>query len=739
MSKTPIVDLETQKKLNLVYEKKYNELAQLDKLPKKWNSHVEKFMYNRSSWYRLHNLMTIRFNVLPKKIGYSMAVFRATKTNKTSAYAILYEDLESKKSNKSISYIALGPSLTSSDGEFRPYFVRLDVLIDFYEEYTNIYSHLEDHIIELIESEIIQLGIEIHPSEKIGSEKVNKWMSTIDESRYSVKLYTYVWLLMFWQYNSGIAPNHVFPNFYSTMFDDTSVKLYKALSSYESEENILKWAEYSGRFYPSVETRKRSVGNSSTLRLGHKLIPLTVSDVKNFKNPKYRPWKELYVDYMVGKLVINLIVPGLPIMGEYFFIQNTDHGMFDNDAMHTKLDLSKVGENIAESLELIQRQTYEVSNSKTPAKDDEEQFLNMRFKQLSDQLDASIEYTEEEIVMSGISMVKVVEHIGFTIRDLVKIGGKDSREMIGPLLTSQKVFGKYIFEIVYTLMCLNTKLGVIQGDLHLNNAVIFPLAKTDHTKNETIVIYQIGDRYYKFSHYGSFGGVIDFSRAIVTQYQIKKDFGEDFGEEFIQKQKNAILSVYKMFFPEFYAKYSFKLNEFLKENFDLGFKIATAIDSYRLFGDMITLLKASPERILPANITLLERIRNISLNILTEKMQSILLKNDTMSEFPHALILRECFSEFTISPNDPLPETERLCDYYHYDRPLTYDHVHEKDFPEIMSKKFENKTRNSYGLSDSPILAEYSNFRKDAPVDFTDMVKNLRKHPIKLPVEQKKK
>lgn len=739
MSKSQILDLETQKKLNLVYENKYNELSQLNKLPKKWQSHVEKFMYDRSAFYRLHNLATLRFNVLPKKIGYSMAIFRATKGDKTAAYAILYEDLESKKFDKSISYVALGPSLTSSDGEFRPYFVRLDAFIDFYETFSVIYAHLEDYIIELVENESIQLGIEIHASEKVDSNKIKKWMATIDESRYSVKLYTYVWLLMFWQYKSGIAPNHVFPNFYSTMFDETSVKLYKALSSFEKEENILKWAEYSGRFYPSVKTEKLEIKNNSSLRLGHKLIPLTVSDVKNFKNPKYRPWKELYVDYMVGKLVINLIVPGLPIMGEYFFIQNTDHGMFDNDVMHTKLDLSKVGENIAESLELIQQQTYNISDSKNPSKNDEEQYLNMRFKHLSDQLDASIEYTEEEIVMSGISMVKVVEHIGFTIRDIVNIGGKDPREMIGPLLTSYKVFGKYIFEIVYTLMCLNTKLGVIQGDLHLNNAVIFSLAKTDHIKNETVIIYQIGDRYYKFPHYGSFGGVIDFSRAIVTQSQIKKDFGEDFGEEFIQKQKNAILSVYKMFFPDFYSKYSFKLNEFLKENFDLGFKIATAIDSYRIFGDMIILLKASSERILPANITLLERIRNISLNILTEKMQSVLLKNDTMKEFPHELILRECFSEFTISPDEPLPETERLCDYYHYDRPLQYDHVYEKDFPEIMTKKFISESRKKFNMPDNPFMDAYSKFRKDVPADFTDMVKNLRRTPIKLPIEQKKK
>lgn len=728
--------LEVQKKINKIYENKFSELVQLNKLPKKWQTHVENFMYGRSAWYRLHNLMSLRFNVLPKKIGYSMATFRAIRGNKSSIYAILYEDLESKKSNKNISYIALGPSLTSSDGEFRPYFIRADVLLDFYEEYSNIYSHLEDNLIQDVESGELQFGVELHIFND-EFKKSNKWSQQIDESRYTVKFYTYVWLLMFWQYDSNISFNHISPSFHSVMFDKNSSILYKALTSFETPDHILKLAEYSGRFYISVEMRKRLNLNSSTLRLGHKLIPLTVADVRHFKNPRYRPWKELYVDYMVGKLVINLITPGLPIMGEYFFVQNTSHGMFDNDAMHTKLDLSQVGENITESLELIQTQTLNTSSEK-----DDEQFLNIKFKQLSDQLDASIEYTEEEIIMSGISIVKVVEYIGFTIRDIVRIGGKDPREMVGPLLTSQRLFAKYIFEIVYTLMCLNTKLGVIQGDLHLNNAVIFPMVRTDHSKNETIVIYQIGDKYYKFPHYGSFGGVIDFSRAIVTQSQIRTDYGEEFAGEFIQKQKNAILSIYKMFFPDFYTKYSFKLNEYLKENFDMGFKVATAIDSYRLFGDMIILLKSSSERILPANIKLLERIRNISLNILTEKMQSVLVKNDIMTEFPHELILRECFSEFTISSDEPLPETERLCDYYHYDRSLIYNHVSEKDFPEIMSKQFNiqmRKINSDAGIKPREWMTAYSKYRKDIPQDFTDMVKNLRKTPIKLPIEQKKK
>jgi hypothetical protein len=339
-----------------------------------------------------------------------------------------------------------------------------------------------------------------------------------------------------------MLPNHIYKPFTEIVFKESDT-LYKALSSSVGEDKLFEIIHYSAMFYHSIDMMRK--GYKSSLRLGHKLIPLTITDIKNFKNPKYRPWRELYVDNLVGKLVVNLITPGVPFMGDYFFIKHADHGMFDNDSMHTKLDYSMIGEEIVQLLADTQKKTTETSTVSTvpdPSKSkkiskslkaksdssdipDDVQFINAKFKTISDQLENSIEYTKEELIMSGITMCKIVENIGFTIRDIVRIGGKDYRTMIGPLLIDPSIFSKYVFEIVYTLGCLNSKLGIIQGDLHMNNAVIYPMVRSNYVETNAVILYEIEGLYYKFPHYGAYGGIIDFSRAILLESQIEKDFG----------------------------------------------------------------------------------------------------------------------------------------------------------------------------------------------------------------------
>ena len=723
-----MADKKNQKLLNKAYENEYAKLAGFDKIPSKWKKSIKDFMYSRSAWYRMHNIMMLRFNVLPLKIGYSLAVFRGIRKNKTSAFSLLYQDIRSdiKKDKKAITYVALGPSLTSSDGEYRPYFIQLDVLLEYYKFNIDMYDMVEKHLIEQIESGDLELGVEIFPAEKSNSDK---WSKEINENRYPIKLYSYCWMLMAWQFFREVSPNHVFKNFKPVMYDDKSATLYKTLSSLKGEDKVVEIGFHSGTYFESIQSYKRG-GGSSSLKLGHKLIPLTLADIRNFKNPKHRPWRELYVDYLVGKLVVNLITPGVPIMGEYFFVQSTDHGMYDNDAMHTKIDHSKIGEEIVEQLESLKEQTKKESKFS-----DEPQFLNMRFKNLSDSLESSIEQTEEEIIMSGISMCKIIENIGFTIRDIVRIGNKDIRGMIGPLLSSPRVWGKYMFELVYNLLCLNSKIGVIQGDLHLNNAVIFPFAKTDFPKNNTFIIYQLENDSYKFPHYGSFGGIIDFSRAIVSQQRIKEDYGDKYSEEYVAKQKTSILAFYSIFFPEFYSIHRFKLNNLLKEDFELGFKICTAMDSYRLFSDLVVLLKSSTKtRVSPKNIALVEKIRNISTHFLTETMQKVLINDKSLQivvEFPHATIIRECFQDYVVNTNEELPDDEIISDIFNYENPLKYDHQKEKDFPDILTRDFDKKITSKLKMKPFIKMTRYSQYWKNMPEDFTEVVKNLKKIPIK--------
>jgi hypothetical protein len=717
-------DKEVRQKINSEYENAYSEYAGLDKIP----SHIKlssksqsnKFLYERSCFYRLNNLMTIRYNVLTSKTNYQSVVFRAMRNGKSTIYAILYysEDILQ-------SYVALGPSLSSSDGEYRPYVVRLDMLLEYYQLHTEIYEEIEKHIRNRLEDDL-ELMAMIFGDNTASSEKITQ---TCDDSRYTIIFFSYVWLLMFWQYKYDMLPNHIYKPFVDIIFKDSDI-LYKALASKFGEDKLFEVIHYSAMFFHSIEFLKR--GTKSSLRLGHKLIPLTIVDVKNFKNPKYRPWRELYVDNLVGKLVVNLITPGVPFMGDYFFIKHSDHGMFDNDSMHTKLDYSIVGENIVQSLVDTQKKTSKTTSESSKYEldsDDEIQYLNAKFKAISDQLENTIEFTKEELVMSGVTMCKIVENIGFTIRDIVRIGGKDYRTMIGPLLTDPAIFSKYMFEIVYTLACLNSKIGIIQGDLHMNNAVINPVVKSNHTETNAVILYEIDGSYYKFPHYGAYGGIIDFSRAIIQESQIEKDFGKEFAEEYIYKQRSAILAIYKTFFPDFYEKHSVKLIESLKTKYDSVFKIVSAIDTYRVMMDLVTILKSAKEntKIHPKNIALIEKIRNMAQTMLTQNMQALLL-GGIETDYPNLIIVKECFKEFIV---DKLESMETPCDLFSYSRPMKYDSTKESEFPEFLKRKFTEQVFAKFKKPHDLTYKYYSDYWKNFPKDFTDIVKNLR--AIKLP------
>lgn len=702
--------MSVQSKINKIYEAEYRKLAKFTDYPQLKKS-FEKFYYAKSAWFRLHNISLMRNNLLVSKIGYSMATFRISDSQNTAMYGILYKNLNSDNR----SYIAVGPSFTSSDGEYRPYFLQTDVFLVYYDQYEEVFSQIETYLIKRVKSNInLEIGIYY-------AKDSSSWEKELNESRISIKLYCLAWLLTYWQLYNKILPNHTFKNYVKLMFPDDSKVLFESLKIHIGETEIMGLIYSSDKFYENTNIKSLKRTKNSSLQLGHKLIPLTKADILNFKDPKYRPWRELYVDQLIGKLVINLIAPGVSVLGDYFFVQGSDHGMFDNNAMHTKIDQSQIGQDIAESLEKIQKKTKRLVNKSSVLEN--EQFINMRFKSISDQIESSIDYTEEEVVMSGITLCKVVENIGFTVRDIITIGGKDPYGMIGPLLSNHDIFSKYIFELTYTLLCLNTKVGVIQGDLHLNNAVINQFVRVNRPNNNTVVLYDVGNSLYTFPHYGSFGGIIDFSRAIINKKRIEEDFDDVYASQFIIKQKASILAIYKMFFPEFYKKNSLELNELLNHNYELVFKLVAAFDSYRLFGDMIILLNASNVRVNVKNIKLLQTIKHISLNYLTYHMQKA-INGDRQFNDPHAEIIEECFSAFIRSPEP----NETICDIYSYQNDMRYDTTVDK-FPKIISKNFDPNLRKKFKLPPKKANIEYSEHMKNYPKNFTDMIKQLKINP----------
>ena len=158
--------------------------------------------------------------------------------------------------------------------------------------------------------------------------------------------------------------------------------------------------------------------------------------------------------------------------------------------------------------------------------------------------------------MSNISLCYISESSGKTIYDyLNKSSNNIICQNIGNLYTNYDIFSKYLFEIIYSLYCLNLK-GIIHGDLHLNNITININNKIEKNSNviydlnnninDDILNYMLNyteindikskknyiENCFIFEHYGAYPCIIDFSRSFMLINLIDEDI--------IEKEKNKI-------------------------------------------------------------------------------------------------------------------------------------------------------------------------------------------------------
>jgi hypothetical protein len=271
-----------------------------------------------------------------------------------------------------------------------------------------------------------------------------------------------------------------------------------------------------------------------------------------------------------SSLVINNIAPGFAICGDWMYIKNSRKGLFDNESQDRRIRNSEIAKNIIHVLYEAQRNTYFGNDYKDIISKREENLkslLEPKFKQLYEKIDVPINYSKEEIILSEVTLGITTEFIGRTFADTIKIIENNPvyNKKIGAPFTDAgyHYYAKYLFEICYHLYTLNTKLGVIHGDFHLNNAVIGPLFYTNYDKLADVVnpcaLYIMDDEnQYLFPTTGYISGIIDFSRSIIqpdkislfNDYSLPRSYSiiTDY-DQFIKEEINMLIRMYTSHFP----------------------------------------------------------------------------------------------------------------------------------------------------------------------------------------------
>lgn len=592
-----------------------------------------------------NSLTRIRFDlfkkgilsITPKKTQYICSVFKAERGKQSVNYAYLYSYIEG---NKVIhDYVCFSPTFMSCDGEYRYRFKKFSNLKTLVEKIPFL-DQLETMVHKDISSSL-NLYAEhfIDLKNKRSATLIRK---SIMDSRIAIQLYIASWVTELIFHQTGMFINHVMKNYHTIMFDDILTKQLTNKLSIDHKQQFAHIDDMLGRVqFIDDPISFDHPSKRHQFMLGQKTIPLTVQEVANYEDIKYRVWRELYIIQLANDLVLNSIATGTPFFMNWFFIQNSRSELFDSPSMQAKINNGVIAQNVIYDLEKARNNAYKKKG----------EFINYSFEQFSDKIEYSMDFAEDTLVMSDISIVYIIEHVGRTLSDTPALVEKNMGGYVdmfaGDIYGNIDVFSKYAFEVLYNLYCFNSKLGVIHGDLHLNNITLFGKMSI---KTNMHNIYVTDDHSYIFPQKGANIALIDFSRGLLSRDRLLEDFDEIQANLYLEQQRKQMLRLYEHNFPEFYTKYSNKLKAILYEQFDDAFKIFTAFDTYYVFLRWKSMLEDLTKiKVNSDIIKLIESIIAQSWGFLTKTMIDLLNKKTTITKYPNLAIIEKLFDRFEIT------------------------------------------------------------------------------------------
>lgn len=629
-------------------------------------------------------------------------------------------------------YVCLGQSLISRDGEYRNRVNLFESFLALKKYFIEPWEDLEEYMLDFIKGAGFMLYNEFYyPNEKMQLAFSDDVEASLASSRLDIHFLIGNWFGEALNYYMGFKTGHINPVFAEIFgFKDKEMMtrhmnfIGQLVKDHGGSKIYDLWNKLNCYFTPPAITSQR------TTKLGQKLIPLNYSEFENPFNIFYKPWREYLIAQRVQGLFINGICFGIPLMADYFMVSNTKKSLYDNEVQVLKLEHSEQAKIVVGQLQTAQRSTLkepliikeakpivdkrhkkggkqelkqqdQKSKQEEPKQelkkkddfiivrdpkavssikdsDDEpesydiiEQWLSRDFKILHAKIGDPIEFARQEIIMSNTSFGVFSEYVGRTVYNAFGLckSSETFHKFLGEPLHNAEIFTKYMFEIVYTLHCLNRFYGVMHGDLHLNNATIGPnyfSAHLDPSKlaNPQAVFIVNDNLVFSFSTNQYTSKIIDFSRAIIQLTNIDrfrhaearnvmKDelpiLTQVQREQMEREQVLRILWMYETAFPEFYAAKKEQLKEMLIKHFEKLFPIISTFDTFTFFNNMILMFERR-ELKGPTQLKLLKTVRDAAEQILVGRIGKLiddekLMKVDEMFENGNLSIIATCFED----------------------------------------------------------------------------------------------
>lgn len=385
-----------------------------------------------------------------------------------------------------------------------------------------------------------------------------------------------------------------------------------------------------------------------------------------------------------------MISPSIPMFHGSIYLQGCTSDMFDNRSMLLRYSQSDIAKDISQQISETDKLNFVDRNKQKP-------HLTAKFERLSNSLNNAIKYADEEIRLTDISRCMLTEFCG------PPLGGLYKRSFIykgdHSLLNKAGLFSKLMFDYVYTLYCMNSRLKVIHGDLHVNNVTFHSIHKRPYVSNtfsHAHVIYEINEEMFAFPYDGTVGVIIDYSRSIICDYvAIERDHGAIIADMMHTGQQHRILQIIARAFTDFATSHQTELRYSVMNQQELLFKIATICDTFVLMDGFYLQMSQTKlrngELLAEKHLNLIKSLRDKCESLFMGNMEGLLTKKYTSEddiEWPNLVLIKDIF---TIFKRDTIASDIEIVDYFRSTNPLKYDYADELEWSPVMKKIFENR------------------------------------------------
>lgn len=660
----------TKKELLIkLFKNKYiKNINSLDNYQLKSNTDNQFYGFTNFNYEKSHILKYIKLLILDNDINMSKTetvctVLKIIRNKRIINYAYMYGKIENN--NVVNQYVITSNSLISKDGEYKHRLIKFDKI--------NIENKLldkyYDYFIQELKNKEFDLICDIF---NIKNKKIKKkYLNKLNNKQLFIKVYLISWLVEMYNIYTKNQPININELYNNIMFSNKDIEIFKKYHTNDIRTIIKEFICFDSEY---------------KIEIGQKLIPFNYIQLKEYNNIIHFQWKELLINRIITNLIYNSNSTCFSIFIDWFLIQNSNKNLYDNVEIYKKILYSDKIKEILNYLYLAKNNLIELKSF-----NEKEKLINtllMKLKKI-------IKDSESDILMSNISLCYFSEYSGKTIYDYLYKLANDNKEKcnIGNLYTDYNIFSKYLFEIIYSLYCLNLK-GIIHGDLHLNNITINSsqelcnnaniIYDLNNNYNENILDYILNyqsniefksknnylDNCYIFKHYGSYPCIIDFSRSFLLVNIIDEDIIEKeknkIRNNFIKTEKKRIINELNKIFPNYIKNNAHKIKFLFKnKNFNILFLYFSAYDIFTFSTNLLIFMKKiSISNNLKVNNNILNLLSNISKKsyyyleqIIDENNYNT---NDKKYQFPNYLILKEFFSEYIVKKNDTKKEIVNL-------------------------------------------------------------------------------